>query len=124
MILSINFDSILVLLSGQVALKDMANVFLLGQLLTPHGSQPLCLPSTAQVEEVVVLQLSERRGGGVTPATVGEVIPLLSSVDVALRSHRPEDWTDVFRVTPVIGCWFPWQWLESKRVFTPHAESL
>ena len=119
-----HLDSILVLLSSEVALKDVGHILLLGKLLPPHGPETLRLPSATKVEQVVVLELPEGGGGRVAPATIRKVVPLLSSVDVTLRTHGPEDWTHVLRVATVVGRWFPWQRLEGEWVLTPHAESL
>lgn len=33
---------------------------------------------------------------GSLPSAVGELIPFLGSIDVALRPRGPEDWTDIF----------------------------
>ena len=91
-----HLDSIFVFLSSEVALKDVGDVFLLGKLLPPHGSQTLRLPPATQVKQVIVLELAKCWGGRVAPATVRKVVPFLSSVDVAFWSHGPEDWTHVF----------------------------
>ena len=119
-----HLDSILVLLSGEVALKDMGHVLLLGKLLPPHGPETLRLPSATKIEQIVILELTEGWGRGVAPATVGKIVPLLSSVDVTLWTHGPEYRTDVLRVATVVGGLFPWQRLEGKRVLAPHPETL
>ena len=119
-----HLDSILVLLSSEVALKDMGHVLLLGKLLPPHGPETLRLPSATKIEEIVILELPKGRGGGVAPATVGKIVPLLSSVDVTLWTHGPEYRTDILRVATVVGRLFPWQRLEGKRVLAPHPETL
>ena len=119
-----HFDSVLVFLASQVALKDVGDVLFLGKLLPPHGPQTLRLPPATQVKQVIVLELPKGWRGRVAPATVRKVIPCLSSVDVAFWTHGPEDWTHVLRVATVIGWWFPWQRLEGEWVLTPHAKSL
>ena len=66
----------------------MEHVLLPRKLLPPHGPQPLRLPAGAEVEEIVVLEVSEGRGGGVAPAAVGEVVPVLCSEGERYREGR------------------------------------
>ena len=117
-------DSIFILLVGDVALEDMEDVLLTGKLLPPHGPQLLSFPAALQVEEIVVSQFPKGRGGGVSPAAVGEVVPLLRAVDVALRSHGPEYGSHVLAVPFVVGGGLPGEGLEGEGVLTPHPQLL
>lgn len=58
----------LVWLSREVMDKDFKDTFFTGQLLPPHLQQLLPRGLARQVEEVVVLQLSEGWRGGMAPA--------------------------------------------------------
>ncbi len=119
-----HLDPILILLIGDVALEDMKNVLFTGKLLPPHGPKLLGFPAALQIEKIVVSQLPKGRGGGVSPAAIGEVIPLLGAVDVALWPHGPEYGAHVLAVTLVVGGGLPREGLEGDRVLAPHPKTL
>ena len=119
-----HLHAIPVLLVGNVALENMIHILFTRKLLPPHGPKLLRLPPALQVKQVIVPQLPKGRGGGVSPAAVGEVVPLLRPVDVALGAHGPEDGAHVLRLSLVVGRGFPGEGLESEGVLAPHAETL
>lgn len=109
-------------LSGDVTGEDLEDALLTQQLLPPHLQQGLLGGLALQVEQVVVVQLSEGRRGRVSPggtrsltsapvqliqtkiwcwslpSTVGEVVPVLGPIDVALGSGSPEDGSNIFHL--------------------------
>lgn len=117
-------DPIPIFLVGDVALEDVKNVLLAGKLLPPHCTQLVRLVAALQVKQVIIPKLSKGRGGRVSPAAIGEIIPLLCAVDVTFWPHGPEYWPDVLSVAFVVGRGLPGKGFEGDRVFTPHSQSL
>ncbi len=85
-----------IFLSCDEVLENIPHIFLLFQFPSPHFQEILLGFLAFEIEEIIVLQVSECRTAAVSPSTIGEVVPVLRSEDVGLGSGTPEDGTDVF----------------------------
>mmetsp|Transcript_2790 Transcript_2790/g.6792 ORF Transcript_2790/g.6792 Transcript_2790/m.6792 type:complete len:554 (-) Transcript_2790:70-1731(-) len=81
-------------LAGQELEENIRNVSKCGRMFTPHRTT-IELFTHMQEEQMVVVQLTESRRFGITPATVREFTPLLGTMNVALRSMCPKDRSNV-----------------------------
>ena len=81
----------LVQLLPDVVAKDVPDVLLALQFLSPHLEQLHLGALAGKVEEVVVLQLAKGRWVRLAPTAVREFVPVTSPVDVRLWSLGPKD---------------------------------